>query len=236
MSTLYLIRHSQASFGKSDYDRLSNLGHLQSKILADHFDNLKFKFNAIYSGSLLRHEQTLSAYLDVLTTSKRELPPVRKTDAFDEYDSENILKTLIPEMILKDAAFEAEVTKMFSDKRSFQKVYEKIMRQWINSENPIKNLETWNTYCEKVVSKLQKIMTSEGAGKNVAVFTSGGPISVIVQKALNLSNEDTLQLTWQIMNASLTRLIYSGNRLMLSGFNDVTHLELHKDRNLLTYR
>jgi len=236
MSTLYLIRHAQASFGKSDYDCLSDIGQLQSKILADHFQNLEFQFDTIYSGSLLRHEQTLEAYLNVLNTFEKEIPPVRKADALDEYDSENILKTLIPEMIRKEPAFEAEVTKMFSDKRAFQKVYDKIMRQWISSEKSINNLETWNTYSERVFSRLQTIMTSEGSGKNVAVFTSGGPISVIVQKAINLSNDNILQLTWQIMNTSITRLIYSGNRLMLSGFNDFTHLELKKDKSLLTYR
>jgi len=236
MSTLYLIRHSQASFGKADYDCLSNLGQQQSKILADHFQNLELEFDTIYSGTLLRHEQTLSAYLDILATSKKEIPPVQKTDAFNEYDSENILKTLIPEMIRKEPAFEENVMTMLSDKRSFQKVYEKIMLQWVNSENPIKNLETWNTYSERVFSGFQAIMTAEGAGKNVAVFTSGGPISVCIQKALCLSNKNTLQLTWQIMNTSVTRLIYSGNRLMLSGFNDVSHLELKKDRYLFTYR
>lgn len=70
----------------------------------------------------------------------------------------------------------------------------------------------------------------------MAIFTSGGPISVCVQQALNLSDDHTLQITWQIMNASVTRLKYSSNRLMLFGFNDVTHLELQKDAHLLTYR
>ncbi len=80
------------------------------------------------------------------------------------------------------------------------------------------------------------MMAAEGTGKKIAVYTSGGPISVCVQKALTLSDENTLQLTWQIINASVTRLKYSNNRLMLSGFNDVTHLELEKDLGLITYR
>jgi len=79
-------------------------------------------------------------------------------------------------------------------------------------------------------------MATQGSGKTIAVFTSGGPISVCVQKALDLSDEKTLELTWQIMNASVTRLKYSSNRLMLFGFNDVTHLSLKKDAGLLTYR
>jgi len=236
MSRIYLIRHAQASFGQKNYDCLSDLGRRQAEILAGHFKNLGLEFDAIYAGGQLRHEQTLAAYLETISEQENAAPPVHKTDDFNEYDSENILRTLIPELIRKEPAFEADVALMMNDKRSFQQVYEKIMRQWVNSKQPIKNLETWKTYSGRVISGLQKIMTKEGSGKTIAVFTSGGPISVSVQTALNLSDENTLRLTWQILNASVTRLKYSGNRLMLSGFNDVTHLELQKDHELMTYR
>lgn len=236
MSRIYLIRHAQASFGQKNYDCLSDLGRRQAEILAGHFKRLGLDFDAIYAGGQLRHEQTLAAYLEAVAEQENAAPPVHKTDDFNEYDSENILKTMIPELIRKEPAFEADVALMMNDKRSFQQVYEKIMRQWVNSKQPIKNLETWKTYSGRVISGLEKIMTKEGSGKTIAVFTSGGPISVCVQTALNLSDENTLRLTWQILNASVTRLKYSGNRLMLSGFNDVTHLELKKDNKLITYR
>jgi len=236
MSIIYLIRHAQASFGQPDYDCLSDLGKHQAGILADHFQNLGLEFDAIYSGCQLRHEQTLAAYLEKSPKPENPIPPAHKTDAFNEYDSEKILKTLIPEMIREEPAFETEVMMMLEDKRSFQMVYEKVMRKWINSEKPAKNLETWETYSNRVRAGLDKIMTSEGSGKKIAAFTSGGPISVCVQKALGLSNENTLQLTWQIMNTSITRLKYSGGRLILFGFNDVGHLELERDAGLITYR
>jgi broad specificity phosphatase PhoE len=236
MSTLYLIRHSQASFGKADYDCLSDLGEQQSKILADHFHDLGLEFDAIYSGAQLRHEQTLEPFLEALANSNSIIPLVHTTDAFNEYDSENILKTLIPEAIRQEPKFEADVSAMLQSRRTFQKVYEKIMRNWMRKNTPLKNLETWKTYSDHVSAGLQTIISTEGSGKKIALITSGGPISVYVQKILNLSNENTLQLTWQIMNASVTRLIFSGQRLMLSGFNDVAHLELKKDAKLITYR
>ncbi len=236
MSIIYLIRHAQASFGKADYDCLSDLGQRQSNILADHFQHLGIEFDAIYSGGQLRHAQTLAAYIEKLSESENKTPPVLKTDAFNEYDSENILKTLIPEMIREKPAFETDVTMMLGDKRSFQKVYEQVMRKWINNESAGNKLETWKTYSGRVRAGLDKIMASEEAGKKIAVFTSGGPISVCVQKALNLSDENTLQLTWQIMNTSITRLKYSGSQMTLFGFNDVNHLELARDGGLITYR
>ncbi len=236
MSIIYLIRHAQASFGKADYDFLSETGIRQSKILADHFQAIGLEFDTIYSGGQLRHEQTMEAYLDVLAASKNKIPPVHKTDAFNEYDSETILRNLIPEMIREEPAFEADVAAMLKSQREFQKVYEKVMRIWMSKVSPFKNLETWKTYYSRVRAGFNKIMASEGAGKKIAVFTSGGPISVCVQKVLSLSDENTLQLTWQIMNTSITRLKYSGNQMTLFGFNDVTYLELKRDGQLLTFR
>jgi len=68
------------------------------------------------------------------------------------------------------------------------------------------------------------------------VFTSGGPISATVQAALGLTDEKTMEVSWQIMNASVTRFKYSGKKIGLAGFNDISHLELENDSELLTYR
>ena len=236
MSTLYLIRHAQASFGRENYDRLSETGWNQARIAASHLHKLNHAFDALYSGTQTRHEETLAAYIEGFSPPGKALPPVHKTDAFNEYDSENILKTLIPQVIRKEPAFETDVRHMMADRRTFQKVYERIMRLWISTRGPVYNLETWETYSNRVTEGLFQLMADQGSGKTVAVFTSGGPIAVCVQKALALSDEKTLELTWQIMNASVTRLKYSGDRLMLAGFNDVTHLEIHQKSDLITFR
>ena len=236
MSIIYLIRHAQASFGEPEYDRLSEAGHRQAAVLADHLEQRGIVFDAIYSGSQRRHKQTLDAFQSHLSAAGRPCPKVLETGAFDEYDSEAILRVLIPLMIEKNPDFETQVNRMIRDKRSFQRVFEQVMLKWVRSECPISGLETWKTYNERVVSGLQALMDQEGAGKHVAVFTSGGAISVCVQKALHLSDALSLNLAWQIMNASITRLKYSGGRIMLFGFNDVAHLEVRKDEQLLTYR
>ena len=61
MSTIYMIRHGQASFGKKDYDRLSDLGRRQARLLADHFARLGVRFHRIYTGTLRRHLETAEA-------------------------------------------------------------------------------------------------------------------------------------------------------------------------------
>jgi hypothetical protein len=45
-----------------------------------------------------------------------------------------------------------------------------------------------------------------------------------------------LEISWQLMNASITRIKYNSKGFMLAGFNEVSHLELEGDERLLTYR
>lgn len=236
MSTLYLIRHAQASFGSSDYDRLSDLGRKQAGILAAHFHQLGISFDAIYTGLQLRHAQTLAAYTDLCANTGTPVPPVRKNAAFNEYNAENVLKTVIPVLIEEDPAFEKDVEQMTRDNRSFQKVFEKALLRWARTPAQFDGLDNWRTYSENVCGGIEAVMNHEGAGRTVAVFTSGGPIAATVQKALQLSVEHTLKLSWQIVNTSVTRLKYSGSRIMLFSFNDFVHLEMMQEPGLVTYR
>ncbi len=49
MSMIYLIRHGQASFGRENYDRLSDLGKRQARILAEFLLRTGFLPDAVYS-------------------------------------------------------------------------------------------------------------------------------------------------------------------------------------------
>jgi hypothetical protein len=51
-----------------------------------------------------------------------------------------------------------------------------------------------------------------------------------------LSDKMALEISWQLMNASITRIKYNSKGIMLAGFNEVSHLELEGDARLLTYR
>ena len=60
MGTLYLVRHGQASFGEADYDRLSELGHKQSRRLGEYFAAKGITFDAVVTGTLRRHAETFN--------------------------------------------------------------------------------------------------------------------------------------------------------------------------------
>jgi phosphohistidine phosphatase SixA len=60
VAELFLVRHAQASFGTDDYDRLSDLGHQQSRWLGDYFAQRGLVFDRVVTGTLRRHRETLS--------------------------------------------------------------------------------------------------------------------------------------------------------------------------------
>ena len=58
MGELFIIRYAQASFGQADYDRLSELGFRQARLLEAFFNRIGSRFQSIYSGSLKRQVDT----------------------------------------------------------------------------------------------------------------------------------------------------------------------------------
>ena len=61
MGTLYLVRHGQASLGAADYDQLSDLGRRQCERLGSWFRSHGVRFDAVLTGTLKRHAQSLAA-------------------------------------------------------------------------------------------------------------------------------------------------------------------------------
>ncbi len=236
MSTLYLIRHAQASFGKTDYDALSELGHIQARILAGHLMKMGMAFQVVITGTLKRHQETAQALLDQLAAVGGALPEVRQWPAFNEYDSEAALKKILPVMVERDPEIGRQAALMFDDARSFQLVFKKVMQAWAAGDYAWPDLETWPDFTGRVRTAIDKIMSEDGKGRNIVVFTSGGPISAAVQKALALSNAETLGLGWQVANASITRFKYTSERITLSTFNEYAHLETAGRNGLVTYR
>ncbi|MDY6822778.1 MAG: histidine phosphatase family protein [Thermodesulfobacteriota bacterium] len=235
MSTLYLIRHGQASFGQSNYDALSDIGHRQSASLAEYLDRSGIVFDAVYTGPQVRHAETAEPFLNLL--NKRPQCPVHtEHQGLAEYDFENVLKALLPVIGAEDESFNADMGRMFTDKKAFQRVFETAILRWVRADDPLPGLPTWQAFKDRVNWGLDEIMARDGRGKHVLMFTSGGPIAVAVQKALALSDEMAMRLNWQIVNCSISRFKCTTDRLMVSAFNEHTWLEIEGGEEMVTYR
>jgi broad specificity phosphatase PhoE len=236
MSEMFMIRHGQASFGEKNYDRLSAIGIKQAQVTAQHWIQLGRHIDAVYIGRMQRQIDTAGALLSELDNNGVTKPKVITEAAFDEYNSEAVFKAQLPSILEAYPSVQERADEIFTDKKLFHFVFHKAMNRWLAGEYDTPGSVTWEGFKARVKDGIQRLIQKQGAKKKVAVFTSGGPISVAVQQALALSDELAMAQSWHIMNASITRFKYNPDGIALVGFNNVTHLELENDSALLTYR
>jgi broad specificity phosphatase PhoE len=227
-----VIRHGQASFGKSDYDRLSDLGRRQAKVLGTYLKKQEVVFDAAYCGTMQRQRDTAE-----LVLSKMPSPPVLKTlPQLNEYDSETIMEALLPSLLQDEPGLSDLLPNMYSDRRAFQQLYERAMLRWIIGRHETGGAETWQGFQDRLTRGIDQVRAEHDRGRTVALFTSGGPISGVMRLALDLGDEIALRLTWVIRNASVSSFFYNHEKLTLSQFNRTGYLECMGDPALLTYR
>ena len=83
---------------------------------------------------------------------------------------------------------------------------------------------------------LNRVVTENGRGRTVLIFTSGGLISAALQLFISLSDESTLRLAGMIADSSATKFLYNGECMTLAVFNHTEQLALLRDAALVTYR
>jgi len=236
MSNLYFIRHGQASFGEENYDRLSEKGAMQAEILSRHFLESNIHFDTIYRGTLDRQKGTLRGFINTFDEKNIQVPDINEMEELNEYNSRTILEAIVPTLLMEDPELESDIKNIITDQNSFQKIFEKTMLRWVSEDFDYNNIPRYTDFLKGVNRGIDEIIKNDGSGKNIAVITSGGPIAAAVQRALNLSHEDAMRVTWQIKNTSVTRFKCNDDKFMLSSFNECSHLELHGDRSIITYR
>ncbi len=236
MSTIYFIRHGQASFGKEDYDELSDTGHRQARILAHYFEVMNRRFDVIYTGTLSRQVKTAEALLSLLKEVNAPVPEVRQLDGLNEYPTHDIFPALASHAIKADPSLASDVASLMKDRKAFQRVFEAVMGLWAAGSHHVPGLMTWEDFKAKVNGAIDEIMKNDGTGKNVAVFTSGGTISVAVLRTLGLGEKGAMRIAEQLVNTSVTRFKCTRDRIMMATFNEYAHLERENDERLITYR
>ncbi len=232
MSTLYLIRHGQASFLADDYDVLSERGIEQSRRLGDHVVDHGWSLHAIYTGPRQRQVDTATHMIDRARAGGTDLPDAQQLDAFDEYPFEALMRRALPKL-LEDAELAALWNSDGDRRHSMSLFIEKVTAKWSAGELDVGDeIESFQSFHRRVTEGLDEIMQREGRGKSVAVITSGGPISQSVRRALNLDQERTWKTAWVIRNASITEFMYRKDSFSLVSFNTTPHLR----GELLTFR
>ncbi len=239
MSRLFVVRHGQASFMEQNYDKLSATGETQSRLLGEYWAHRRVVFDQVYSGPRVRQIETARIVGEAYTRVDLPWPEPVIMPEFDEYAGESVLDACLPQLVEINPEIR-ELHQAFKNSRSiseqhktFQRLFEVVIGKWVAQEIVVDNIESWQEFSARVCQGLSKIAASDGKGKQVAIFSSGGPIGVTVQRALELAPQMTLKIAWMARNCSFTELLFSGEQFTLSGFNAFPHLD---DPSVLTYR
>ena len=239
MSTLVVVRHGQASFFEDHYDRLSTLGRRQSRLLGDYWASQGVTFDEVFTGPRERQIDTAHEVGEGFRAAGLAWPEPTMLEELDEYQAEAVLKQALPSLLeqhpnLREMYAAVEAAEGRDEKlRTFQRVYEVVISRWARDELDLQGIEPWSAFRERVHRGYDRITANGNAGRRVAVFTSGGPVGVSMERALQLQPDVTLQLAWMVRNGSVTEFLFSGNRFTLSSFNTFPHLT---DPEMWTYR
>jgi broad specificity phosphatase PhoE len=238
LAQLTLVRHGQATPFEEVTDRLSPLGETQARKLAEYWIRNQTAFDEVYTGSLDRQRRTEELVREAFTARGLTWPEAQVVSELNEYDADSVVKYFAPQLAARDPKFrllvEAARCGGHPDRnRRFQKMFEALMNRWITGELDSPEVESWRTFRERVQRGLRRITMGAVSGRRVAAFTSGGPIGVAVQIALNAPHPAGLEVNWRVRNCSLTEFVFSGDRLSLDSFNAMPHLD---DPALRTFR
>ncbi|HVZ33309.1 MAG TPA: histidine phosphatase family protein [Polyangiaceae bacterium] len=242
MGAIYLIRHGQASFAAADYDDLSPLGREQARVLGFALAARGVAAQRAICGGLRRHQQTADECLAALARGQGAEEQVARAAVrsweedrgWDEYDHNEVLAGLDPRY-KSQAALAAEVAAHEHPKRAFQGMFERAMARWLDGAFHGEYRESWPAFCARVEDALARLVARLGRSESALVFTSGGVISVICRKLLELGDTRTLSLSASLANASVTKLLLGERGVTLSTLNEHAHFE-REGKRLITYR
>ncbi len=229
MATIHLIRHGQASFGKENYDQLSPRGWEQGRVLGRWLQG-KVSPGAVVGGNLERHRETVEALASGYGDA---LPDMQAVDGFNEFDHTEVVQRYRPEWADRER-MARDLAAFPKPARAFQQAFVSAMERWAGGDFDDEYSESWPEFQARVLKALDELI-DYADGSDVLVATSGGPIAVIAQSLLGLTDEKTLEVNGVIANTSVSRVLYSGPRRTLSVFNNFSHLE-SEDPALVTFR
>jgi broad specificity phosphatase PhoE len=231
-----LIRHGQASYGETDYDRLSARGREQAAALGRVLGNARL--DAVYAGPLVRQQQTIEAASAAASAAGQALPAVQTVPELAEYPAFEMLKHLIPKLVAEDARFAA--LERAPTPRLLDEAFQTVLGRWARDEWAVDGLERVSGFVARVREGLGRIFCAAGSGARLACVTSAGPIGVAVGLALGVPAEERMVRTSVVIrNASITELRFRTqgfdwrpDQLSLVTFNVTSHLgdDLHTER------
>jgi len=230
VGSIYVVRHGQAAFGTDDYDRLTELGFVQARLLGAHFGARRVRFDAIFTGTLRRHIETAQGILEGHPELGAGLVPER-FPGLDEYHPEAVLTAHLGE--LPPLAVAAARRDPIVVRDHFRLLREALLA-WADDRSKPVGMPSFGNFQAAAVAALVAARTRFPGG-HVLLVSSGGPIAAMTAAALNAPPATAVEMNLRIRNSSLSEFVATPRRHHLLSFNALPHLDTHPDAGLITY-
>jgi broad specificity phosphatase PhoE len=230
MGAIYLVRHGQAAYGTDDYDRLTDIGFSQARLLGEYFALRRIRFDALYLGELRRHAETAQGILEGYPHGP-DTPRAQGVAGLNEYSAEALVLAHTGTRLMPDPAAARRDPVLVRDRF---RVLKQALLAW--SENRIRppGMPTWQSFQDAAVATLVDARKRYPDG-NVLMISSGGPISAAVAATLDAPARSAVELNLRMRNSSVTEFACSARRHSLLSFNALPHLGTHTSSSLVTY-
>lgn len=212
MGTIHLVRHGQASWGSDDYDQLSDLGSEQASAIGVSWEASGWAPTDAVAGGMKRHAQTAIATIDVYGGDGYDVDA-----GWDEYDHLVLARTSDPASLGQDT-------------KAFQALLNVAIKDWMAGDADAG--ESYEAFRGRVLAAFELVVSQATSGRAIAVFTSGGPIALVVSHLLAGGDSLFQRLNDVVINASVTTVIVGQTGPRLLAFNEHAHLP----RDMVTFR
>jgi broad specificity phosphatase PhoE len=230
VGSIYVVRHGQASFGTNDYDRLTEVGFTQARLLGAHLGARRIRFDAIFTGTLRRQIETARGILEGHPQLGVDLPQERFS-GLDEYLSEAIMTAYFGAAPVWGADADKRDPTMVRD--HFRRLREALLA-WADGRIEPKGMMAFSRFQSQAVAALIEARTRFPDGR-VLIVSSGGPIAAMIAAAMQAPPASAIDLNLRIRNSSLSEFVSTPRRHHLISFNTVPHLDTHPNVALTTY-
>jgi len=224
---LIAVRHGQASAGSDDYDRLSERGHEQSRLLGAWLARQERLPRHVVVGRMRRHCETLAGIHDGLT---RSLPEATELDDLDEFDHVAVIGGFCRRFADHPAAGIGPAPWQESPRRIAAMLHA-AFSAWAGGElDREPGVEPWRDFRARVARGLLDTLNSApDQESDVLLVSSGGVLTQLALQALDAPDHRAADLQMGFRNSALGEFLIDGDQLRLLGWNGLPHLAERPD-------
>ena len=212
MKTITVVRHGKAMSGATDeasYDNLSEIGQEQAALVGTYLKNTR-KYKRVVSGTMNRHRQTVEH-------AEFGLP----------YEQDARLNE-IPFFELGHALGADKGIAFPQNDDEFEPFFTAMLTHWPELAVP-RGIKLRDEIMYGVLDALR------GLDEETVVISSGGIIGLLGAFALDLSPSATTKFVLPVAHTSIHRFTLQGDRLLLTKYCAIPHLDRDDQRHLVTH-